>query len=221
MPVTSLPPEQRTVVPLLLLTFVTGLIDAISVLVLGHVFVANMTGNAIFLGFLFVPGAGIDLTGAALAVGGFVAGAIIGGRLVRMLGGDARRWITVALGTEVAMLLVLAALQAMGILRFHDGTKLILIAGLAVAFGIQNSTARQFGVADLHTTVLTSTIVGIGVDSRLAGGTGDRGKLRFAVVATMILGAVVGATLSRHFVTLVLVLAAVLVAVSALLLRRS
>ena len=36
---------------LLVLTFVTGLVDAISYLQLGHVFVANMTGNVVFLGF--------------------------------------------------------------------------------------------------------------------------------------------------------------------------
>src|SRR5437867_4505398 len=38
--------------PLLLrLTVVTGLVDAFSYLVLGRVFVANMTGNVVFLGF--------------------------------------------------------------------------------------------------------------------------------------------------------------------------
>lgn len=41
--------------------------------------------------------------------------------------------------------------------------------------------------------MLTSTIVGIGVDSRLAGGTGHREKLRYAVVLTMCGGAVLGA----------------------------
>jgi uncharacterized membrane protein YoaK (UPF0700 family) len=40
------PVSQRlTAVELLLLTFATGLVDAVSVLELGHVFVANMTGN--------------------------------------------------------------------------------------------------------------------------------------------------------------------------------
>ena len=68
----------------------------------------------------------------------------------------------------------------------------ILIAGLAVAFGSQNATARQFGIQELSTTVLTSTIVSFGVDSRLAGGKGERGKLRVAVVLTMCAGAVVG-----------------------------
>lgn len=38
--------------PLLIaMTVVTGLVDAFSYLVLGHVFVANMTGNVVFLGF--------------------------------------------------------------------------------------------------------------------------------------------------------------------------
>ena len=36
---------------LLGLTVVTGLVDAISFLGLGHIFTANMTGNVVFLGF--------------------------------------------------------------------------------------------------------------------------------------------------------------------------
>ena len=36
---------------LLVLTAITGLVDAVSYLKLGNVFVANMTGNVVFLGF--------------------------------------------------------------------------------------------------------------------------------------------------------------------------
>ena len=40
--------------PLLVgMTIVTGLVDAFSYLVLGHVFVANMTGNVVFLSIVF------------------------------------------------------------------------------------------------------------------------------------------------------------------------
>jgi len=46
---------------LLVLTAVTGLVDAISYLQLGHVFVANMTGNVIFLGFAAAGAAGFRL----------------------------------------------------------------------------------------------------------------------------------------------------------------
>lgn len=104
-------------------------------------------------------------------------------------------------------------------LRYHDASKLILILGLAMAFGVQNSTARQFGIQELYTTVLTSTIAGIGVDSRLAGGTGNREKLRYGVVLTMIGGAVVGATLTHVAVAPVIALTAAVVTVSLLLFR--
>ena len=204
--------ERDTVSALLMLTFATGLVDAISVLVLGHVFVANMTGNVIFLGFWLVPHSGIDLTAAAAAFVSFVIGAVIGGRLVRHLGADARRWITMALGGEVVALAVLAVLAGAGVLHYHDSGRLVLIVGLALIFGSQSVAARQFGIQELTTTVLTATIVGIGMDSRLAGGTGDREKLRYAVVFTMCAGAVVGATMSRFFVAPVIALAGLSVA---------
>jgi uncharacterized membrane protein YoaK (UPF0700 family) len=216
-PVTSPVPHRLTVTGLLLLTFGTGMIDAISVLVLGHVFVANMTGNVIFLGFWFVPHTVIDVTAAAVAFVSFLAGAVVGGRFARHLEHDTRRWVTVALAVECLLLAALSILAGTGVLDYHDDTKLILIAGLAVAFGSQNATARQFGIQELSTTVLTSTLVGIGVDSRLAGGTGKRGKLRFSVVLTMCAGAVVGATLSRFVVAPVIGLVAALVAATAVL----
>ena len=111
--------DKYTTVALLLLTFATGLIDAVSVLVLGHVFVANMTGNGIFLGFMFLPHAGVDLTAVLVAFGGFLVGAILGGRF---------------------------ALSGTGVLDYYDNPKLILIAGLAIASGSQNAAARQCGV---------------------------------------------------------------------------
>ncbi len=215
MPVESPVSKRLTVTGLLLLTFATGLVDAVSVLVLGHVFVANMTGNVIFLGFWFVPHSGVDMTAVVVACASFVAGTVVGGRLARHLDHHVRRWLTVALCVEVVVLLTLSVLAGTGVLDYRDNTKLILISGLAVTFGIQNATARQFGIQELSTTVLTSTIVGIGFDSRLAGGTGDREKLRYSVVATMCAGAVVGATMTRFTVAPVIALAAVVVAVSA------
>jgi uncharacterized membrane protein YoaK (UPF0700 family) len=83
--------HRMTVVSLLLLTFATGLVDAVSVLVLGHVFVANMTGNVIFLGFWLVPHSGVDVMAAVVAFLCFVAGTVIGGRLARHLDHDVRR----------------------------------------------------------------------------------------------------------------------------------
>jgi uncharacterized membrane protein YoaK (UPF0700 family) len=113
----------------------------------------------------------------------------------------------------------MALLAGSGVLRYHDATKLILIGALALPFGMQNATARRFGIQELSTTVLTTTIVGIGFDSRLAGGTGSQAKLRYSVVLAMCGGAITGATLSRITVAPVIALAAAIVAVSLTIFR--
>ena len=206
--------HRLTVSSLLLLTFATGLVDAVSVLELGHVFVANMTGNVIFLGFWLVPETAVDVTAALVSFVSFVSGAVLGGRLARHLDADVRRWLAVTMTFEVITLTTLAILGGTGVLDYHDNTKLILIAGLAATFGVQNATAQQFGIQELSTTVLTTTIVRIGFDSRLAGGTGHREGLRIGVVLAMCGGAVVGATLTRVMVAPVIGLAAAVVALS-------
>ena len=78
--------ERSTIAALLLLTFATGLADSISILVLGHVFVANMTGNVIFLGFWLAPKTSIDLTAVVVALPTFVCTTILSGRLSRRFG---------------------------------------------------------------------------------------------------------------------------------------
>jgi uncharacterized membrane protein YoaK (UPF0700 family) len=219
MPVESPITERWMVVSLMLLTFATGIVDAVSVLALGHVFVANMTGNVIFLGFWFVPHSGIDMMAAVVAFLSFVTGTVLGGRLSRHIDSEVRLWLSVALGVEVVVLVILSILAGIGVLNYHDNTSLILTGGLAMTFGSQNAMARQFGIQELSTTVLTSTIVGLGFDSRLAGGTGHREKLRYSVVLTMCAGAVVGATLTRLMVAPVIGLAAAVVAVAAVIFR--
>ncbi|MGO8767430.1 MAG: YoaK family protein [Mycobacterium sp.] len=219
MAVTSPVSERSTVAALLLLTFATGIADAISILVLGHVFVANMTGNVIFLGFWLAPRTSIDLTAVVVALPTFVCTTIVSGRVLRQFGDRTRAWITTVLATEIVLLLSLSVLAGAGLLRYHDNTKLIMIALLAVTFGLQHSSARQFGIQELSTTVLTSTIVSLGLDSRLAGGTGDRGKLRFGVVVTLCAGALCGATMSRYVVAPVFAVTAAVVAAGLLIFR--
>jgi uncharacterized membrane protein YoaK (UPF0700 family) len=214
MAVTSPVSDRFTVAALLLLTFATGLADSISILVLGHVFVANMTGNVIFLGFWLAPKTSIDLTAVAVALPTFVCTTILSGRLQRLFGERARSWIATVLATEIALLGALSIVAGAGVLHYHDNTKLIMIGVLAVTFGLQHSSARQFGIQELSTTVLTSTIVSLGLDSRLAGGTGEREKLRFSVVFTMCAGALVGATMSRFAVAPVFAVTAAVVALS-------
>ena len=68
--------------PLLVaMTLVTGLVDAFSYLLLGHVFVANMTGNVVLLGFALVGAPGFSIAASLAAIVSFALGALIGGRV--------------------------------------------------------------------------------------------------------------------------------------------
>src|ERR1700752_2585330 len=71
---------------LFVLTAVTGLVDAVSYLQLGHVFVANVTGNVVFGGVAAAGAAGFSALASLLATGAFLAGAVMGGRLGARLG---------------------------------------------------------------------------------------------------------------------------------------
>ena len=62
-------------VPLLIvLTLLTGVVDATSYLSLGHVFVANMTGNVVFLGFAIAGAGGLSVASSLIALAAYLAG---------------------------------------------------------------------------------------------------------------------------------------------------
>jgi uncharacterized membrane protein YoaK (UPF0700 family) len=67
------------------LTLVTGVVDALAYLRLGHVFVANMTGNVVFLGFAAAGTGGLSVPGSLLALASFLPGGIAAGRLAARL----------------------------------------------------------------------------------------------------------------------------------------
>src|SRR4051812_8665978 len=56
---------------LLVLTFTTGVVDAVSYLGLGHVFTANMTGNVVLLGFGIAGAAGLPIAAPFASFGAY------------------------------------------------------------------------------------------------------------------------------------------------------
>ena len=163
------PETHGPLVPLLLaLTAVTGVVDAFSYLVLGHVFVANMTGNVVFVAFALAGAKGFSLASSLLALGAFLVGAFVGGRLARPLAMHRGRLVTGAASIEVA--LTAGALVVNFVLGHRGGGagQFLLIGLLGSAMGVQNAAARKLAVPDLTTTVLTLTITGIAAD-RLVG----------------------------------------------------
>jgi hypothetical protein len=87
---------------LLLLTVVTGLVDAVSILQLGRVFVANMTGNVVFTGFAIAGAPGFSLSASLFALFGFLVGAMIGGSLIGRLGPIGRCCSAAAPGSSLS-----------------------------------------------------------------------------------------------------------------------
>jgi uncharacterized membrane protein YoaK (UPF0700 family) len=204
--------------PLLVaLTAVTGLVDAFSYLVLGHVFVANMTGNVVFLAFALAGVGGFSVLASLVAIGCFALGALIAGRVGRYLAGRRELLLAVTAAGQAVIVAEAVTMTALAGRPVPTGVRYALIAVLAAAMGAQNATARKLAVPDLTTTVLTLTITGFAADGPLAGATGARVARRLISVAAMLVGALVGALFVLHIrIVYPLVIALVILAAVAL-----
>lgn len=175
------------------LTFVTGIVDAITYLDLGHVFAANMTGNVALLGFALVGASQTSVSASLVALAAFLVGAALGGRLARELEPQPHRWVVTSLGIE-GVLLAAAVLAATFRAAVGDNA---IVGLLALAMGLRTAGVRRMAIPDLTTTVLTQTLTGLAADTQLPGGGPGRQGRRLATVAAMLLGAAAGALLLR------------------------
>jgi len=164
--------------PLLVaLTVVTGLVDSFSYLVLGHVFVANMTGNLVFTGFVAVGAPGFSSAAVAAALAGFIAGALGGSRLAQRWAGHRGhllRNITtiefVLVGTAMTLSIVAP--------HSHLGGRDLILSMLGAAMGSQNAAMRRIDVPGLPTAnVVTTTLTGLLADISGVKRTRSRRKL--------------------------------------------
>lgn len=200
-----MPPAPQSSSPLpgllLLLSVTTGLVDAVSVLGLGKVFTANMTGNVVFLGFAAVGTPGFKVAPYLVALITFFLGALIAGRIGQGFGKrPLRHWLTVAAVIEAALLWV-AAVVALNfdVPTLKPTTGLFAIITLtAIAMGFRNATIRQLKVPDLTTTVLTLTVTGIAADSSMAGGRNPNLVRRIGAIMAIFVGAAAGALMVVH-----------------------
>jgi uncharacterized membrane protein YoaK (UPF0700 family) len=181
---------------LLILTVVTGTVDAVSILSLGRVFVANMTGNVVFVGFAIAGAPGFSLSASLFALAGFLIGAYGGGLAIGRYGDNRAVLFRGGAVVELALLLVALIIAALASTPFDGAVKDAIAITAAMALGLQNAVVRRLAVPDLTTTVLTMTLTGIAADVRAAHfGVVVR---RLLAVGTMLAGAVVGALLVLH-----------------------
>ncbi|WP_246060525.1 DUF1275 family protein [Nocardioides dongxiaopingii] len=199
---------------MLLLTFGTGVVDAVGYLGLDRVFTGNMTGNVVILGMALVGADDLPVLGPVLALGGFMAGAALGGRVLRRAAG-AWTGLTTALFAVVAVL-VLALAVVLFAVGDHPGrwVEITVTTVLGAAMGVQAATARFIAVKDVTTVVVTSTITGLAADSTLGSGKGGGSGRRALAVLLILAGAAAGAALLRWHLGAGLVLSGAVVAVA-------
>ncbi len=180
---------------LVLLTCLTGVVDAVSYLKFGHVFVANMTGNLVFLGFALAGAGGLSAITSLVAIGSFVVGAALGGYLGGRNADHRGRLLRAACAVQFTLILV-ATIVALAVGEpLNSGTRYALLVPLALALGVQNAAAQRLAVPELTTTVLTRTITGLASEASFLGGPGAKAGRRLLAVAAMLLGALAGAAL--------------------------
>jgi uncharacterized membrane protein YoaK (UPF0700 family) len=211
----STPPGTMHLWLMLLLTFTTGVNDAVGYLALDKVFTGNMTGNVVILGMALAGGADLPVVGPALALAGFMVGAAAGGRLLKRADRGWSGRTTLLLGAVAFLVLALAAVLFVAGSAPGQPLAVTVTTAAALAMGAQAVTARHIAVKDVTTVVVTSTITGLAADSRLGAGKAEGTGRRLAAVVVILAGAAAGAGLLRAHIAVPLLLAGVLIAAAA------
>jgi uncharacterized membrane protein YoaK (UPF0700 family) len=181
---------------LFVLTAVTGVIDAVSLLTLGRVFVANITGTIVTLGLALAGTLGIVRATALVALATFVLGAYAGGQMIIHFGGHRGRLLLRTLAVELVFVVVAIPVTVTVPLTATVVPELsvravVAAAILAFAMGMQIAVVRRLKVPDMNTTVVTMVITGLAADAH---GGGRASFLRRLVAVLMLLvGAALGA----------------------------
>ncbi|MGW0748500.1 YoaK family protein [Streptomyces sp. NPDC002587] len=187
---------------MIVLTAVTGLIEAVSLLALGPVFTATQTGNVLFLAFGLARQGNLPALSAAASLAAFGLGAVWGARMESAAEARGRRWAELGLYVEASLILAGAA-AGWGVAPQygHPSAGHLAVTGiLATAMGIRTVTAMRVNVPGVPTTLITrsfTALIGssaLGRDSAFGYGTGAWARRAGAVLA-MFAGGLTGALL--------------------------
>jgi uncharacterized membrane protein YoaK (UPF0700 family) len=200
---------------LLVLTFVTGILDAVSFLALGQVFAAMQTGNVIFLGLGIGDAPGAPILAPLIALGAFLAGGL-GAALLARPSRPGPEGLRFALAVEVGLLGCAALLAALIDVEPKQTAAYALIAMLSLAMGLRNTVARQLGDPNLATTVVNLTLTAFVSHTPTGFASQAEIGIRGAAIAAILAGAVCGALLLKASLALAIAAAAAIVLTLAL-----
>jgi uncharacterized membrane protein YoaK (UPF0700 family) len=192
------PVRQRDAL-IIMLTMVTGSIDAIGFTRLGGVFTSVMTGNMVLLGVASGEGNVSLAIHTGIAFLGFVAGSLIGARVAGHAHENDHLWprpILMALVLELVVLCVFATWWEVVSAAPMGTAEYAMLSVNSIALGLQSAAVLRFGISGLSTTYLTGTLTQLiaSVAKRKDPISGRSALILLALIG----GAGFGATLAVH-----------------------
>lgn len=188
-------------VELILLTFCTGLQDAISFPDF-HCFASNQTGNTVFLALALVfPEARGDMfitANIGVALGFFLAGGWLTGQLGHIIGPRCRLWLIISNFVQSCLVFAAAGIQYKHGADLKGGTTLYVIGLLAFASGSQVVQSRSLAMTEISTAMATAAWVDLLIDPNLFSIHRNRPReRRVAFLVALFVGSIVGVLIFR------------------------
>ncbi|MCB4769901.1 DUF1275 domain-containing protein [Ancylobacter sp. Lp-2] len=182
------PPTGTPLRPLIfatLATLIAGFVDAVGYAYLGGLFLSFMSGNSTRLGISLASGQLTAALHAAIVIGCFVIGALVG----TLIADASARWKLVRILAVEVLLFALAAVLA------ERDAGFVALLPVAVAMGLQNAVHQIIAGADVGKSFVTGALFGVG--QALARRLNGRGALTEAASyglswAAFVVGALVG-----------------------------
>ncbi|KAK3329543.1 hypothetical protein B0H66DRAFT_541416 [Apodospora peruviana] len=181
---------------LLLLTFCTGLQDAVSFPDF-HCFTSNQTGNTVFLmlaiampemnGEMFVT------LNIGIALGMFLAAAWLTGQLGHIVGPRCRLWLILCNLVQTCLVFATVAIQYTQGIQLEGIRTAISIGLLACAAGSQVVQSRSLRMTEISTAMATAAWLDLVIDPNLFALRNRPRTRRVTFLASLVLGSLAGA----------------------------
>ncbi len=162
---------------------------------LDHVFVANITGNIIFIGLALVGARGFSIAAPLTVFASFLTGAAAAGfPLPHPVTHRGRA----AHAAALVQLFDLALATGVFASSPHPGTAMrdALLVVLALGMGAKSALVRAVGVPGLTTSVFTSTLTELASDGASGRWRNSGFAVRIVATLALLVGAILGAVLT-------------------------
>ncbi|KAK8089558.1 hypothetical protein PG997_004519 [Apiospora hydei] len=193
----SVRPSSYAELELLLLTFCTGIQDAVSFPDY-HCFASNQTGNTVFLMLAIVmpsfDGEMFITANIGAALGFFLAAGWLTGQLSHLVGARQRWWLVLCNFFQACLVFAAAAIQHVYGTELRGSAAVTAIALLAFASGSQVVQSRSLAMTEISTAMATAAWVDLMMDPRMFRVRGNRPRdRRVSFLLVLILGCLAGA----------------------------